>query len=488
MAPTSGPSPSPDAGTQRDRRRRRLRAALAALFIAALAALAAGLVLLLPGMVRERVIAEARARGVTLDPGAIDLAVGEIRLRGARFSLLGVRGLSGTISRATIELRGLEPRWIAAEGVDVSVVGLDALEGLPAWAARHGDRAAALPLSASPIRIGLRDREDAAEALALADTSLQMPALSALAAATAPPAVASRVVVAPASTLPAAAPSAVTSSAAVPSAMTPSAAATPVDAARHGASLPQRGVLRNARVLIASKEITRTDVAWAIGETTLTVGLGGHDVAAAPLRAELRARPAPAASIEIAPTPLAAAAALLGLDVGASTITVAGTIELRLPAGAAPTTLSDAPLEGSLALTAKGLVLPHPRELDGLLFGDTTTIKADARFAPDRQHVSLSRVEVAAGALKLGGTGAIQRDGADASITMDLSGSVPCSLMAGSAAMAHLTGPVGLLARDLARRTLAGTVAVQVHIDARASRLQAARVTPSAVLRCKIRL
>ncbi len=53
--------------------------------------------------------------------------------------------------------------------------------------------------------------------------------------------------------------------------------------------------------------------------------------------------------------------------------------------------------------------------------------------------------------------------------------------------MSHLTGAVGLLARDLVSRALAGSVAVQVHVDARASRLTAARVTPSAILRCKLR-
>ncbi|MGK3962338.1 hypothetical protein WMF01_17350 [Sorangium sp. So ce1667] len=426
------------------RGKRRWRAAIAGLVVlAVLAAAVAALLVLGPPAIRRRIIAEARARGVALEPGVVDLGLGAVRLRGARFSLLGVRGLSGTVARTTIELRGLSPSRIAADGVDLTLVGTDALEGLPAWVAQHGPRAAALPLTTSRVRLGLRDRDGGPEVLALADGSLERRAAASGQGAAAPP---------------------------------------------PGAPQPEAGVLKQARVLVAGKEIARTDVAWSIGAASISLGFGGEDVAAAPLRAELRPRPSPSASIALAPVPLAAVGALLGVDVGAAKMIVSGTLDLRLAEGADRTALSQAPLEGPIALTVKGFTLPHPKELDGLLFGDTTTLKADARISGDRQRVALDGVEVAAGALKLTGTGTIQRDGADASIGMDLSGSIPCSLLAGSAAMSHLTGAVGLLARDLMSRTLAGSVAVRARVDARASRLTAARVTPSAILRCKLRL
>ncbi|WP_437805057.1 hypothetical protein [Sorangium sp. So ce1078] len=429
-------------GAPRGKRRR--RALIAALVVVAVVAAAvAALLVLGPPALRRHIVAEARARGVALDPGAIDVRLGAVRLRGARFSLLGVRGLSGTVARATIALRGLSPTGITADGVELTLVGVDALEGLPAWVAQHGPRASALPLTTGRVRLGLRDRDGGPEVLALADASLLRRAAGSVQGAAAPP---------------------------------------------PGAPRPEVGVLKQARVLVAGKEVARTDIAWSIGAASISLGFGGEDVPSAPLRAELRPRPSPSASIELAPTPLSAVGALLGVDVGASTMVVSGTLELRLAAGADRTALSEAPLEGPIALTVKGFTLPHPRELDGLLFGDTTTVKADAHLSGDRRRVALSGVEVAAGALKLKGTGTIQRDGADASIGMDLSGSIPCSLLAGSAAMAHLTGPVGLLARDLVSRTLAGSVAVQVRVDARASRLMAARVTPSAILRCKLRL
>ncbi|WP_437751147.1 hypothetical protein [Sorangium sp. So ce1389] len=439
---SGGNGSSGDGGARRGKRR--WRAVVAALVVlAVLAAAIAALLVLGPPAIRRRIIAEARARGVALEPGVVDLGLGAVRLRDARFSLLGVRGLSGTVARATIELRGLSPARIAVDGVDLTLVGTDALEGLPAWVAQHGPRAAALPLTTSRVRLGLRDRDGGPEVLALADGSLQRrAAASGQGAAPRPP----------------------------------------------GAPQPEAGVLKQARVLVAGKEIARTDVAWSIGAASISLGFGGEDVAAAPLRAELRPRPSPSASIALAPVPLTAVGALLGVDVGAAKMIVSGTLDLRLAEGADRTALSQAPLEGPIALTVKGFTLPHPKELDGLLFGDTTTLKADARISGDRQRVALGGVEVAAGALKLTGTGTIERDGADASIGMDLSGSIPCSLLAGSAAMSHLTGAVGLLARDLMSRTLAGSVAVRARVDARASRLTAARVTPSAILRCKLRL
>ncbi|WP_437825218.1 hypothetical protein [Sorangium sp. So ce1153] len=442
-----GGSGDGDGGARRGKRR--WRAVIAALVVlAVLAAAVAALLVLGPPAIRRRIIAEARARGVALEPGVVDLGLGAVRLRGARFSLLGVRGLSGTVARTTIELRGLSPARIAADGVDLTLVGTDALEGLPAWVAQHGPRAAALPLTTSRVRLGLRDRDGGPEVLALADGSLQRRATASGQGAAAPS----------------------------PGAPSP------------GAPPPEAGVLKQARVLVDGKEIARTDVAWSIGAASIALGFGGEDVAAAPLRAELRPLPSPSASIALAPVPLTAVGALLGVDVGAAKMIVSGTLDLRLAEGADRTALSQAPLEGPIALTVKGFTLPHPKELDGLLFGDTTTLKADARISGDRQRVALGGVEVAAGALKLTGTGTIERAGADASIGMDLSGSIPCSLLAGSAAMSHLTGAVGLLARDLMSRTLAGSVAVRARVDARASRLTAARVTPSAILRCKLRL
>ncbi|HTN87565.1 MAG TPA: hypothetical protein VL242_27970, partial [Sorangium sp.] len=399
----SGDGGSGDDGARRGKRR--WRAVIAALVVlVVLAAAVAALLVLGPPAIRRRIIAEARARGVALEPGVVDLGLGAVRLRGARFSLLGVRGLSGTVARTTIELRGLSPARIAADGVDLTLVGTDALEGLPAWVAQHGPRAAALPLTTSRVRLGLRDRDGGPEVLALADGSLQRRATASGQGTAAP---------------------------------------------SPGAPPPEAGVLKQARVLVDGKEIARTDVAWSIGAASIALGFGGEDVAAAPLRAELRPLPSPSASIALAPVPLTAVGALLGVDVGAAKMIVSGTLDLRLAEGADRTALSQAPLEGPIALTVKGFTLPHPKELDGLLFGDTTTLKADARISGDRQRVALGGVEVAAGALKLTGTGTIERAGADASIGMDLSGSIPCSLLAGSAAMSHLTGAVGLLARDL---------------------------------------
>jgi ADP-dependent NAD(P)H-hydrate dehydratase / NAD(P)H-hydrate epimerase len=422
----------------RSRRKRRLRIAVAALLVAAVAA---ALVLLGPRALRRAVISEARARGVALQAGSIELGLGVVRLRRVRFSLLGVRGLSASATQMDIALRGLSPAGMTATEIDLSLAGLDALDDLPAWAAQYRARAAELPLSATGVRITWRSRAGEPEALALLDASLQTtPAGGGGAAGGAP-----------------------------------------------GEPAPWTGALQAARVIVATKEVARTDVAWSLGAAGLSLGLGARDVPSAPVRAELRSGPSPTASVELAVAPLSSLAALLGLDVEgqrASAMTVAGKIELRLPQGADRTALTEGPIEGSFALTVKGFLLPHPRELDGLLFGDTTAVSAEARVSADRQCVTLTRVDIAAGALKLGGSGAIQRDGADASIGMDLSGSVPCSQLAGSAAMAHLSGPLGVLAGTVARRTLTGSVAVRLRVDARASRLAAARVEPSALFRC----
>jgi hypothetical protein len=102
----------------------------------------------------------------------------------------------------------------------------------------------------------------------------------------------------------------------------------------------------------------------------------------------------------------------------------------------------------------------------------------------------LSQLTTTSGALALRGNGLVRRagSGSSANLRADLGGALPCTALASSAATARLGRTLGGFAGALAGRTLAGNVDVAVTVSADLDRLDAARVEPSAVIRCRLQL
>ncbi|EYF07955.1 hypothetical protein [Chondromyces apiculatus] len=394
----------------------------------------AGLVaLFLPDLVRAEVVRQARARGILLDPGKVSFTREAVTLRGARFSLVDVTGTEGTIQRVVIRLDGLAPRDMQAEGVTFLVTGYEALPALQAWtAARYAD-VASVPLAAREVRLGFREQQSAAET-------------------------AEKAVLAAASLT-----------------LAPTQGAAEV-------------ALKQARVIVAQREVATAEVTGKLDAegviATLLATLPGAG-AKPSVEIALRRPPEPDVRVRLSRTSLDALATALGLTLGAPGVVVGGTAELRLP------TVARGPFALGVDLALDGYVPPHPRELDGILFGKTTSVKAQVRIPsggdgarlPD---ADLHEVEVSAGALQLRGKGSVRGEVADAVLTLSLTGAVPCTQLTTSVVAAHLGQGLGTLAGRLAQRALAGSVAVAVRVEGRASRFDAPRVETSAQVGCRL--
>ncbi len=139
-------------------------------------------------------------------------------------------------------------------------------------------------------------------------------------------------------------------------------------------------------------------------------------------------------------------------------------------------------LKGSFNATVAGYVPPHPRELQGILFGDAT--KVSGKFALDGFSVTITDLSVKAGTLELKGSGEMAL--LDGHVTLDLKGAVPCAELAVSAIGAHVGGVGSIIAGRLARGRLTGTVETRVTVDANVRDLEAAKVAPSAFVRCSV--
>jgi hypothetical protein len=140
----------------------------------------------------------------------------------------------------------------------------------------------------------------------------------------------------------------------------------------------------------------------------------------------------------------------------------------------------DAP-HGSVAMTLDGYALPHPHELDGVVFGTRTAVSSEASLEPSGD-VAVNDFRIEAGALKLKGTGRYRA--AKGVLGLELDGPIPCSALAASAIAAHFGPTASLFLGALARGNLTGTVMVHLGVQVDRSDPGHPKVSPSAAVRC----
>lgn len=225
------------------------------------------------------------------------------------------------------------------------------------------------------------------------------------------------------------------------------------------------------------------EVEWNAGPGTVTFSVGPKGSAQRPvtLVVEHQASP-PVAHATLQPVPLLALASPLGLDLGADkAASAAAKLDFELPQ-------ADGPVRGRAELTLQGYVPPHPRELDGIVFGNETKVATAFDISSDRQRVQLTDMTVQAGAFAVKGGGSVTDAGDHANIALDLQGAIACSLLAQSAVKVAVPGILGQLVGDAANRSLTGTVAVRITVQADSRNLQQAQVNPSVGIGCGLRL
>jgi hypothetical protein len=163
------------------------------------------------------------------------------------------------------------------------------------------------------------------------------------------------------------------------------------------------------------------------------------------------------------------------LEIDMPEVTVTGSADVTLAGKNAP--------RAKFGATLDGFIPPHPRELDGIVFGKKTDVSGTARV--DGARILFDEIIVEAGALKLKGEGVLDI-GQGGTISLDLRGGVPCAELATSVISSKLGLMVGGIAGDLARGRVQGTVAVRVTVEGTVGDIDKAKVVPYAELRCKI--
>jgi hypothetical protein len=223
--------------------------------------------------------------------------------------------------------------------------------------------------------------------------------------------------------------------------------------------------------------------AWTADASTISLGFGKASPADAPIRVDIRPKPLPSAvDITLKPVTMADLGSPLGLTLPTDKATIEGSVKLAL--GKDP---MEEDIAGSVAMSLKGWVPPHPKELGGIVFGSVTTFTSAFQIQKDRKRVTLSDAAVAAGAFKLKGAGVIDRRGDYGVATMDMKGNIPCADVARSATTANFGDAAGAFVGDVAKMALSGSLAVSVHIEADTRDLRNPRIRNDVGVGCGLK-
>ncbi len=223
---------------------------------------------------------------------------------------------------------------------------------------------------------------------------------------------------------------------------------------------------------------------WSSDRLSASLGFGQPDPDKALVRVDVpRGLEGKEATVTLQPMRLADVQRPLGVTMPISAdAMVSGQAKLGLAPDA------HGAIAGSVHLSLRGWVPPHPRELDGIVFGNETTFDTAFSIDGSRKQVKLSDSVVRAGAFVLEGGGQIDRQGDHASIAMDMSGAIPCQALAKSAVGAHVPGAVGQLIGDVVQGALTGSVTVTVSVRADTRALTGAAVRHTVGVGCGLRL
>ena len=379
---------------------------------------AIGLLVLLPRYVEGKVLATAEAQGVNLKPEDISFGWGWVQITQVKVNLDRVRTVEMQVGRIDVALDGLTPLAIDLTNVDGLVVGSITNVGLELseWTKAHPS-AYSLPLSAKNVHVRFVEP-----------------------------------------------------------------AGTPPWLEVSGGELTRTksgGVFAAQHTRLMGVDLGTVGAGFAREASTIALGFGEADLSKAPFRVEVSAGGStPTAHFVLAPTPAERLAKPLGLGLLVSSVSgvvVSSDTTIAFASAAAAGSVS-----GVSNVTLKGYVPPHPFELDGFIFGDTTTFDTKFTLPPTRDRITLTESRLKAGKFELQGGGLLSRGSDHSEATLNLSGELPCSALAAVEAESRLAKLLGAKlagkAGKLAEKIVNGSVHVGLELSADTRKLSAAHI------------
>ena len=425
-------------GTSRSKASRRKWFAVTMVVVPLVTAALAWLVArpMLTDWARQQLLEQARDHGFILRVTEADYSLTSLRLRNPSVELRGVPGVTLAIQSAQIDLTRLRPTRLQLSAVRVQAVGapLPLLQALEIWKAKYLTRLlqnTLPPPEVDDLQFNWRATMDGPALLRLDGVTWAR-----------------------------------------------SANATPATAVN--------GTLTAARVTAGSSTLRALSLAVHYTTDEIALGFGATQLESAPMRAGFQ-RQADADDLYLSFTelPLGPMLASLGapnVDANLAAVRAKGRVSLRFP--------HDERLHylGRVELDLRGWVPPHPAELDGFVFGNTTNLQADIAVERSLTQAQLSHLGLSSGALKLAGHGVVELAAmASAHLKAQLNGQLPCSTLASAVVESKLGQVYGRWAASHAGQTVAGNVAVTIQIDANSAHLDQIKIAKRIGVGCGLK-
>lgn len=253
------------------------------------------------------------------------------------------------------------------------------------------------------------------------------------------------------------------------------------------ATSPAGTVVVAEHTKVAGIDIGRSGTNWTANASSVALGLGESELEKAPLRldADLSV-PKPRVTVTLAPIALDRLAGPFAVALPIQGVTASSTLALEFASREAAL-----PESGNVKMTLDGWIPPHPPELDGFVFGRTTTVESKLAFAPDGKTLTLSETSVTAGRFVLKGGGTLVREPGELKVALALDGALPCDALAAAAAESRLGRLLGRLSGQkggkLAKQVVGGTVGVRVTVEGTTKDLAGAKVNRTIGIGCGLR-
>lgn len=231
------------------------------------------------------------------------------------------------------------------------------------------------------------------------------------------------------------------------------------------------GVFAAQHTRFLDLDLGKVGAGFAREGSTIALGYGESDLGKAPFRVAVAlGGKVPTATFTLAPTAAERLARPLGVPLPLPGVVVSSQTTIAFAEGAAAGAIS-----GTTNVTLKGYVPPHPFELDGFIFGDTTTFDTKLELPPTRDRITLSDSRLKAGNFELRGDGFLVRSSDHSEASLTLKGELPCSALASVEAQSRLAKILGgrnqltANAGKLAEKLIGGSVAIglSAHVDTR---------------------
>lgn len=360
---------------------------------------------------------EAKARGFEIEFDEFDFEFGRVDIERVRFSPIGFSGIKGTLERAAITWEGF---WIGdVRKIEARSMGLQALGSaadiaifLSEWG-RAYPRAFEAEISAKPITFTWREDEKSAPWLVISGGVLS-----------------------------------------------PAAGGTDFVA---------------ESAVLSGVSVGAVGARWQSERGSISLGFGKNSISDAPVLISIEPKKRPAiATLSLKPSTMADLGNPLGLKLPTEKAQLGGTAKLLLPDTIVMP--GQGALKVELDMSLRGYVPPHPKELNRIIFGDTTSFSATLELGANRKSIVISNAQMKAGAFGLKGGGKIERKGVFATIEMKMDGAVRCVDMAQSAVSSHLGNAAGTIVGDMAKNSLKGAMNISLRIEADTRDLGAAKV------------